>query len=69
MRLVASLVAHEAATRDRLINPVKIVIFPETAEKPEKAIEMRIVEALGTLFRAIARRDGVKLAIAVEDTR
>ncbi len=63
------LIAHEAATRERLINPVKIVIFPATDEKPEKAIEMRLVEALGTLFRAIARKDGVKFSIAVEAAR
>lgn len=57
------------ADRERLINTTKIVIFPQTAEKPEKAIEMRVVEALGTLFRAIARKDGVKLSIAVEVTK
>lgn len=69
LSFVLSIVTPYPAQRDRLLDSTKIVIFPASETKSEKAIEMRGVEALGTLFRAIARKDGVKMAIAVEDKR
>lgn len=57
------------ADYDRLLRETKVVIFPPTADKPEKAITMRPIEALGTLFRAIAKRLGVRFNLTAEDPR
>lgn len=61
--------AGSLADYELLLSETKVVIFPASDNKPEKAIKMRPIEALGTLFRAIAKREGVRFSITAQDPR
>lgn len=54
---------------DLLLREVTVVIFPKTDEHPEKSVRMRLIEALGTILRAIAKHDGVRFSITAEEPK
>lgn len=55
----------EAADYSELLKPRRLVLREGSARAEEVAVEMPIVDALGTLFRAIAKRAGVRFQINV----
>lgn len=60
---------ESSADYELLMKEIKAVIFPATEVYAEKSMTLRIVEVLGTIFRAIAKKDGVRFSIVVEDPR